>query len=102
MLPETFRKFNVPLKTINVAWWPGLYHMTLTYHFDGETIQHSKELTFTYVNGWYIVIIMGLAALIILAIVLPKFRRFLQKIWQRILWPYRWIFGKLRQRAKHT
>lgn len=95
MLPETFRKFTVPLRVINTAWWPGLYHMTLTYHFDGETVEHTKELTFTYVNGWYIVAIMALFAVVVLAILVPPFRRVVRITWQRIIWPFRWIFQSL-------
>lgn len=100
MLPETFRKFTVPLKVINTAWWPGLYHMTLTYHFDGETIQHSKELTFAYVNGWYILGIMALSAVIIAAIIVPRFRRLLKTTWRQISWPFRYVFCPLMKRFR--
>jgi hypothetical protein len=102
MLPETFRKFNVPLKSLTPAWWPGIYHMTLTYHFDGETVEHTKELTFTYVNGWYIVAIMAIFAVIILAIISKHFRRLLSKIWGYISLPFRRSFGWLKMRFKRA
>lgn len=97
VLPETFRRLNVPLKTINTAWWPGLYHMTLTYHFDGQDTDQTKELTFTYVNGWYVVSMILLLALGILAIISRPVRRFCKDAGRVIVWPLR----KLLRRIKH-
>jgi hypothetical protein len=100
LLPETFRKVSVPLRTINTAWWPGMYHMTITYRFDGQVSQDTKQMTFTYVNGWYIVILMLLFALIILGIVSRPMRRIFIKAGRIAAWPFKRLFQVATRRKK--
>lgn len=100
VLPESFRKLSVSLKNLHTAWWPGIYHMKMSYHFDGEETDHVKSLAFTYVNGWYIVGGMVVMALAILAILLRPVRRFFTRIGRILAWPFRRLWRLIRRRQK--
>jgi hypothetical protein len=97
VLPETFRKLSVPLRTVNRAWWPGIYHVTMSYRFDGQETNLTKQLSFYYINGWYIVAAIVIMALIILAIVLKPVRRFFRATGRFLSWPFRWLFRTIRR-----
>jgi hypothetical protein len=55
ILPETFRRLTARLDKEQTAWVPGRYHVSLTYRFDGKETFETREMTFVYINGWYVV-----------------------------------------------
>jgi len=60
-LPESFREIAAPLARTATSWAPGVYHAHISYYYEGQAGDRSTlEVSFLYLNGWYVV---GLAAL---------------------------------------
>lgn len=66
VLPEAFRKLDVPLESMGRAWLPGTYRLSIAYRFDGREAEEFREMTFFYVNGWYV---SGLVLILSVAVV---------------------------------
>lgn len=87
MLPETFRKLSVPLETVGTAWLPGKYRFSVAYRFDGRDIEEFREVTFFYINGWYILTLAVLLTFGILTFLNRTVRRWVITAFG---WPYRY------------
>lgn len=75
MLPETFRRLGVSLETVGRAWLPGKYTLSIAYRFDGRETEEFREVSFLYVNGWYVIVVAVLLLLAGLRILGPRIRR---------------------------
>ncbi len=61
VLPESFRQMRVPLESLVSSFIPGTYRATISYRYDGEEVAQTKEFSFFYINGWYV--LLGLLTL---------------------------------------
>lgn len=89
ILPETFRQLPIAMQTTAVAWIPGRYHLHIAYRYMGQSSEQTKDVSFIYINGWYVIAGIVIIAVIVLALVNRRFRRLLG-------WPIRMlrrIFG---------
>lgn len=94
MLPETFRKLSVPLDTVGTAWLPGKYRLSIAYRFDGREAEEFREVTFYYVNGWYV---LGLALFIALGVLMAISRRLRRMAGRVFGWPVRRFTGRYKK-----
>jgi hypothetical protein len=95
MLPETFRKLDVPLESTGRTWLPGTYRLSVAYRFDGRETEEFREYTFFYISGWYIAAVIALIAAGAAAVFNRTFGHIVKSF---IGWPIK-IIGKLRNRA---
>lgn len=99
VMPETFRRMTIPLETMGVAWLPGIYHLAITYRYEGESKSHTMNVDFLYINGWYIITLMILLAGAIALLLSKRFRRLVFAV---LSWPgkqLRKLFFRPRHRA---
>lgn len=80
VLPESYRQLTVPLTGVATAWMPGKYHMKVAYRFDGTDQLTTRELSFYYVNGWYVVVAAAILVLVVLTAVNRRARRLLVRV----------------------
>lgn len=66
-LPESIRRFEIPVTNINHFFWPGMYKATLTIHFGKQSMQKKTTVAFFSqgsVPAMQILIILGVGSLL--------------------------------------
>lgn len=100
VLPETFRQLSIPMETTAVAWMPGIYHLHVAYRYQGQSSGQTRDVSFLYINGWYVIAFLALAVFCLSLIVSRKFRRGISRIvrgiGRRIRAVFRFIFRRRR------
>ncbi|MDB5182044.1 MAG: hypothetical protein JWP13_807 [Candidatus Saccharibacteria bacterium] len=74
ILPETFRHVLTQLTSVSPAWMPGKYHASIVYRFDGEDKTELREVSFMYINIWYLILAILLVATVAAAVLHKKTR----------------------------
>lgn len=65
VLPETYRRLTVPLKSVSSSWKPGRYTLKVQYHYDGLERTATKSVSFYYFP-WQWIALTGVIILIVI------------------------------------
>ena len=102
VLPETFRQIEVSLELVRTAWIPGTYRMGLEYRFEGNDTVETRQVSFFYVNGWYVIGAVLALIVVLMSIVSKRFRQgFKQVIWN-VARPIKMLTSRIFRRRRKT
>lgn len=80
VLPDSSRLFNIVLRNESVELWPGIYHLSVSYHYDGSNNIKNFSSTILYINLPLIVVpLLIIVGAVVYLIRKKTFKRYLTK-----------------------
>jgi hypothetical protein len=78
ILPESFRRYTVPLETVGSSWFPGKYSVVAQWRYDGQESFKESVVEFYYIGAFFYLLI-AILCFIVLCIVVIKY-----KLWRKL------------------